>query len=93
MSQDEGSTRPWSLLRPEGEHKPDQFQAMYGDDAVFDPVGKFTLVHLDQPDEETRRKRIEEFDPDEYFLDDCVVCAAMKEIGGDIIYDEREFEE
>ena len=35
-------------------------------------------MHLDRPDENLIRVRTESFDPDDYFYDDCPLCAMQK---------------
>lgn len=59
----------------------------YGEHIKISRVGKFNLIHLDNPDEETIKQREEEFNPDEYFDDDCPLCKISKEQGGDIVFD------
>jgi hypothetical protein len=60
---------------------------MFGDNAVITRVGRFNLVHLDNPSEEELERRIREFDPGEYFEGDCPLCRLMREEGGNIVYD------
>ena len=54
----------------------DALRRVYGDDAVFSRVGVFTLVHLDSPTPEIIARRTSEFDPREFFVDDCPLCQA-----------------
>lgn len=65
----------------------ESLRRVYGDDAVFSRVGKFTLVHLDSPTEETIAKRTGEFQPDEYFIDGCPLCEQAKAAGGHVVFD------
>jgi hypothetical protein len=60
---------------------------MYGKTAVISRSGSFTLVHLDRPSAELVRCRTEEFDPDDFFEDDCPICRMLKS-GGVIIFDD-----
>jgi hypothetical protein len=60
---------------------------MYGEDAVFSQAGGFTLVHLDNPTPEKVATRTQEFDPNEFFFDDCPLCAMAKRDGGHVVFD------
>ena len=60
--------------------------AVYGDDATFSRIGLFTLVHLDSPSPETIARRTSEFDPREFFVDDCPLCQASRTQGGHIVF-------
>lgn len=64
----------------------DALRRVYGDDAVFSRVGVFTLVHLDSPTPETIARRTSEFDPREFFVDDCPLCQASRSHGGHIVF-------
>ena len=64
----------------------DALRRVYGDDAVFSRVGIFTLVHLDSPTPETIARRSSEFDPREFFVDDCPLCEASRSHGGHIVF-------
>ena len=64
----------------------DALRRVYGDDAVFSRVGVFTLVHLDSPMPETIARRTSEFDPREFFVDDCPLCQASRSHGGHIVF-------
>lgn len=62
----------------------------YGEDAIFTRVGKYTLVHLDNPSEEQIKERIEKAKNGEYdddFDDDCPLCQAMKDQPCEIVFD------
>jgi hypothetical protein len=65
----------------------DALRRVYGDDATFSRVGAFTLVHLDGPSGDEIAKRVREFDPNEFFFDDCVLCQQAKATGGHIVFD------
>jgi predicted nucleic acid-binding protein len=65
----------------------DALRRVYGEAAVFTRIGKFTLVHLDAPTEEVIAQRVEEFNPAEFFFDDCCLCVMAKEEGGHILFD------
>ena len=60
--------------------------AVYGDDATFSRIGLFTLVHLDSPSPETIVRRTSEFDPLEFFFDDCELCQASLRQGGHFVF-------
>jgi len=65
----------------------DELRKIYGDSVVISRVGQFTLIHLDTPSPSTVSKRVLEFDPADFFFDDCPLCSAAKESGGHIIFD------
>lgn len=71
----------------------DALRRVYGDDAVFTRVGVFTLVHLDSPTPETIARRSNEFDPREFFVDDCPLCQASRDHGGHIVFSDPKDEE
>lgn len=83
-------TRDWSLLSSSGdaEAQERELKQTFGDDVVITRVGRFSLVHLDHPSEDEVARRISEFNPDEYFDDDCPLCRMMREEGGSIVFDE-----
>ena len=60
--------------------------AVYGDDATFSRIGLFTLIHLDSPSPETVVRRTSEFDPLEFFFDDCELCQASLRQGGHFVF-------
>jgi hypothetical protein len=70
-----------------GAETDDAIRRIYGPNAVISRVEKFTLVHLDSPSPETVAKREAEFDPGEFFFDDCPICQMAKQEGGHIVYD------
>jgi hypothetical protein len=66
---------------------------VYGEHALFSRVGAFTLVHLDSPAQEEIDRRVAEFDPDEFFFDDCPLCQSARSEGGHIVFDGQEHED
>jgi len=64
-----------------------EIRLLYGKGARISRKGSFVLVHLDQPSETLIRKRTREFDPDEYFFDDCPLCQMLRE-GGVLVFDD-----
>lgn len=60
---------------------------MYGKNALISRKDNFTLVHLDRPSSELMRCRTEEFNPEDYFDDDCWLCRMQKD-GGVIVFDD-----
>jgi hypothetical protein len=62
---------------------------IWGENAIFSKVGKYTLVHLDNPSEEQIKERIEKAKNGEYddFDDDCPLCQAMKDQPCEIVFD------
>lgn len=66
----------------------EELKKMFGDNAVITRVGRFNLIHLDNPNEEELERRVRDFDPYDYFEDDCPLCRLMREEGGNIVYDE-----
>ena len=60
---------------------------VYGEGAVFSRVGAFTLVHLDSPPSGEIERRVAEFDPNEFFFDNCPLCESAKASGGHIVFD------
>jgi hypothetical protein len=71
----------------------DALRRVYGDHALFSRVGVFTLVHLDSPPPEEVARRVADFDPDEFFFDDCPLCASARAEGGHIVFDGPERED
>jgi len=63
-----------------------ELRAFYGEEAVFSEVGRFILVHLDRPNAHVLEQRIHEFNPSEFFVDDCPLCEASKAQGGHIVF-------
>ncbi len=67
----------------------------WGPDELPEPIvselGRFKLIHLDNPDPETVSRRIADFDPADHFEDDCPICVQMREQGGDIFFGESGF--
>ncbi|MBI3271587.1 MAG: hypothetical protein HYZ53_21530 [Planctomycetes bacterium] len=67
-------------------------RTVWGQEAVFDLEGRSCLIHLDRPDAETRRRRIEEVRARQAELAaaDCPLCREMAELGGDEVFDREE---
>jgi hypothetical protein len=65
----------------------DALRRVYGPNVVISRVGKFTLVHLDSPTPEVVARRETEFDPAEFFFDECPLCEIARQEGGHIVYD------
>ena len=59
----------------------EEVRSRYGADVAISRKGEFVLVHLDRPTPEMICTRTDEFDPDEYFDDDCPICAMQKSEG------------
>jgi hypothetical protein len=65
-----------------------ELKTIYGKHAIISRVGKYNLIHLDYPSPQEIRSRIEEIksggahDGD----DDCPLCRAQKEMGGEVVY-------
>jgi hypothetical protein len=70
----------------------EEIRFTYGKTAVISRKNRFVLVHLDRPSAALLVARTEEFDPDEFFFDDCPLCQMAKE-GGVVVFDDRQFEE
>jgi hypothetical protein len=71
----------------------DALRRVYGDHALFSRVGSFTLVHLDSPAPDEVARRVADFDPDEFFFDDCPLCQSARAEGGHIVFDGPERED
>ena len=59
----------------------EEVRERYGDHSVISRKGDFVLVHLDCPDDELVQSRTDDFDPGEYFEDDCPLCAVQRASG------------
>ena len=70
----------------------EEIRLTYGKDVVITRKGRFILVHLDRPSAGLLHARTEEFDPEEFFLDECPLCQMAKE-GGVVVFDDSAFEE
>lgn len=66
----------------------DEIKMIFGEKAQVTRIGKFNLIHLDDPDPIELARRIEEFDPEEIFEDDCPLCRMLREQGGNVVYDD-----
>lgn len=62
----------------------------FGADALFSQVGRFRLVHLDHPDSNEISRREQMVRDGSFFDDDCPICRAQRERGGDIVFEPEE---
>jgi len=69
------------------EGNPEELKRMFGEDAVVSRIGKFNLIHLDNPSPQEEARRVMNFDPDRIFEDDCPICRMLKKKGGNVVYD------
>lgn len=65
----------------------ESLRRIYGEHTVFTRAGNFTLVHLDTPSAETVAQRLAQFDPADFFFDDCPLCVHAREEGGHVVFD------
>ena len=70
-----------------GEKRGRNLKRMFGKDAVVSRIGKFNLIHLDNPSPQEKARRVKNFNPDNLFEDDCPICSMLKKQGGNVIYD------
>ena len=56
------------------EESDEDLRLIYGPNAHISRVGRFTLVHLDSPSMDEVARRVAEFDPNQFFFDDCPLC-------------------
>jgi hypothetical protein len=75
---------PENVPQPETD---EQLRRVYGENVVISHVGKFTLIHLDNPTPEAVATREAEFEPDDYFFDTCPLCVQARDQGGHIVFD------
>jgi len=68
--------------------KDEDLRRIFGDNAVVSRVGRYNLIHLDNPTPEEIEKRVREFDPGDLFDDDCPLCRMLREQGGNVVYDD-----
>jgi len=81
-------SQKWCLLNSGGPSKSErELLDQYGETAVISRLGKYNLIHLDRPEPEEIERRIQEFDPDELFEDDCPICQMLRNESCDVIYD------
>jgi hypothetical protein len=79
----------WPVVKQfESQGNDEDLKMIFGEDARVTRIGKFNLIHLDNPDPVELARRIEEFDPDEIFEDDCPLCKMLREQGGNVVYDD-----
>ena len=80
---------PWTLATINSSFQSDdELRDIFGENAVVSRVGRFNLIHLDNPSPETVEQRIGEFDPNDLFEDDCPLCSMLREEGGNVVYDQ-----
>lgn len=70
-----------------GVQKEKELKLMFGKNAVVSRIGKFNLIHLDNPSPQEEARRVRNFNPDNLFEDDCPICSMLKKQGGNVIYD------
>ena len=79
----------WPVVKQvESQGNDDELRMIFGEDAQVTRVGKFNLIHLDNPDPAELARRIAEFDPEEILEDDCPLCRMLREQGGNVVYDD-----
>jgi len=59
---------------------------MFGKEAATDLSGKFCLVHLDSPAEDSRQERVAGFDPAAFFDPKCPMCKPFLDEGAFMVY-------
>ena len=69
-----------------------EIRALYGRKAVISRKGSFILVHMDRPSAAIVRKRRREFDPRQFFCEDCPLCQMLRE-SGIVVFDDSIFED
>ena len=78
----------WTLFSQDPNFESDEdYRVVFGEHAVISKVGAFRLIHLDEPSPDEIRRRVERFDPQDFFEDDCPLCQMLREQGGAIVYD------
>ena len=75
------------LNEKKGEQREKDLKRMFGKNAVVSRIGKFNLIHLDNPAPQEEARRVRNSNPDNLFEDDCPICRMMKKQGGNVIYD------
>lgn len=76
------------LGQNESHQSDDELKRLFGDGAVISHVGRFNLVHLDDPSPAELERRVREFNPDDLFEDDCPLCCMLREQGGNVVFDD-----
>ncbi len=81
--------KPWTLTsnRPTLESD-EELKEIFGENVIISRMGRFNLIHLDNPSPETVERRVAEFDPHDLFEDDCPLCKMLREQGGNVVYDD-----
>jgi hypothetical protein len=67
----------------------DEIRTIYGD-VPISRQGRYVLVHVDRPSPMVIETRTREFNPDEFFTDECPLCQLLRDQGV-IVFDERLF--
>lgn len=66
------------------------YRRMYGNHARISRLGKITVIHLDNPSEETIRKRVDEAVREEMageaFEDNCPLCREFEDSPYEVVY-------
>ncbi len=75
------------LNENKGDQREKDLKRMFGENAVVSRIGKFNLIHLDNPSPEEEERRVRNFNPDSLFEDDCPICRMLKRQGGNVVYD------
>ena len=79
----------WTMFNQPGTVETDEeLRGIFGEAAVISRVGKFNLIHLDNPSQDEVERRVEQFDPNELLEDDCPLCRMLREQGGNVVYDD-----
>jgi len=79
----------WTVINQAQDRESDaELKRIFGEDAQVTRIGKFNLIHLDNPDPIELARRVREFDPDDFFEDDCPLCRMLREQGGNVVYDD-----
>ena len=81
-------SEPWTLTSKFSPENEESLRDLFGDDVEISRVGRFNLVHLDDPGPEEIARRVAEFDPNDLFEDDCPLCNMLREQGGNVVYDD-----
>jgi len=83
---------PFAIFPRQFMFSDEEIRFTYGKDALISRKGRFVLIHLDRPSQALIRARTDEFDPDEFFLDECPMCQMAKD-SGVVVFDDRALEE
>lgn len=79
----------WTLCTPQENFQSDEeLKKIFGEEAVISRVGRYNLIHLDNPSPDELARREADFDPSKLFEDDCPLCQMLMEQGANVVYDE-----